>query len=256
MQVLTCGVTDLVVSQVVFDGLAPLAAKGAETLGVDGGSGGGPGPASRAAGSDSLGAPQQRHLGQGAAVVSLDLPQAPVTCLDFWCRAGSAAETPAESGLAHFLEHMVFKGSERLAAGDFDLRIEALGGSSNAATGFDDVHYHVLVPPSAAAEAVDLLLDLVLAPRLDPEDFDLERQVVLEELARERGPTRGGRLPAAPEPGLPWPRLRPSDPGPPGGPRRPPRRNHGRLPPSPLSRRQLLPGRGRPPGRGGPAGAP
>ncbi len=143
-----------------------------------------PEPVSRAPGGASLGDPQQRRLGQGAAVVSLDLPQAPVTCLDFWCRAGSAAESAAESGLAHFLEHMVFKGSERLAAGQFDLRVEALGGSSNAATGFDDVHYHVLVPPRAAAEAIDLLLDLVLAPRLDPQDFDLERQVVLEELAQ------------------------------------------------------------------------
>ena len=184
MQVLTCGVTDLVVSQAVSDELAPLAAKGTENSGLDGGSGGGSEPASRAAGSGSLGEPLQRRLGQGAAVVSLDLPQAPVTCVDFWCRAGSAAETPDESGLAHFLEHMVFKGSERLGAGEFDLRVEALGGSSNAATGFDDVHYHVLVPPSAAAEAIDLLLDLVLAPRLDGQDFDMERQVVLEELAQ------------------------------------------------------------------------
>jgi len=184
MQVLTCGVTDLVVSQVVSDELAPLAAKGTENSGLDGGSGGGSEPASRAAGSGSLGEPLQRRLGQGAAVVSLDLPQAPVTCVDFWCRAGSAAETPDESGLAHFLEHMVFKGSERLGAGEFDLRVEALGGSSNAATGFDDVHYHVLVPPSAAAEAIDLLLDLVLAPRLDGQDFAMERQVVLEELAQ------------------------------------------------------------------------
>ena len=169
MQVLTRGVTHLVVSQVVSEGGVPVAS----TLTTD-----------LVSGRTSLGEPQQRRLGQGAAVVSLDLPQAPVTCLDFWCRAGSAAETPAESGLAHFLEHMVFKGSERLGAGEFDLRVEALGGSSNAATGFDDVHYHVLVPPSAAAEAIDLLLDLVLAPRLDGQDFDMERQVVLEELAQ------------------------------------------------------------------------
>jgi predicted Zn-dependent peptidase len=79
---------------------------------------------------------------------------------------------------------MVFKGSDSLAAGEFDRRIEALGGSSNAATGFDDVHYHVLIPPQAAGEALDLLLDLVLHPRLDPEAFDLERRVVLEELAQ------------------------------------------------------------------------
>jgi predicted Zn-dependent peptidase len=117
-------------------------------------------------------------------VVQIDLPQAPVVCIDFWCRAGSARETAAESGIAHFLEHMVFKGSAQLAAGEFDYRVEALGGNSNAATGFDDVHYHVLMPPEASDDALELLLDLVLQPRLDAHDFDLERQVVLEELAQ------------------------------------------------------------------------
>ena len=131
-----------------------------------------------------LALPKRRGLPNGAELVSLPLPGAPLVCIDFWCRAGSAFERDEESGMAHFLEHMVFKGRERLAAGEFDRRIEALGGSSNAATGFDDVHYHVLIPPSAAAEAVDLLLDLVLRPRLEPEAFTLERQVVLEELSQ------------------------------------------------------------------------
>ncbi len=117
-------------------------------------------------------------------MVQIDLPQAPVVCIDFWCRAGSARESRSESGIAHFLEHMVFKGSAQLAAGEFDYRVEALGGNSNAATGFDDVHYHVLMPPEASDEALELLLDLVLQPRLDAADFDLERQVVLEELAQ------------------------------------------------------------------------
>ena len=128
--------------------------------------------------------PQRTQLSNGANLVELDLPQAPVVCLDFWCRAGSANETEAESGIAHFLEHMVFKGSERLEAGEFDRQVEALGGNSNAATGFDDVHYHVLIPPEAADQALELLLDLVLQPRLDADDFAMERQVVLEELAQ------------------------------------------------------------------------
>jgi zinc protease len=131
-----------------------------------------------------LGTPRSVRLSNGAELVSLPLAGSPLVCIDFWCRAGSAFEHPEESGLAHFLEHMVFKGSERLEAGEFDRRIEALGGSSNAATGFDDVHYHVLIPPTAAPEAVDLLLDLVLRPRLESESFVMERQVVLEELAQ------------------------------------------------------------------------
>jgi zinc protease len=128
--------------------------------------------------------PRRRVLPNGAELVSLPLAEAPLVCLDFWCRAGSLFETANESGIAHFLEHMVFKGSHSLAAGEFDRRVEALGGSSNAATGFDDVHYHVLIPPEAAPEALDLLLDLVLQPRLDGEAFAMERQVVLEELTQ------------------------------------------------------------------------
>ena len=61
---------------------------------------------------------------------------------------------------------MIFKGSRKLQAGEFDKKIEALGGSSNAATGFDDVHFHVLVPPKVVSPALDLLLDLVLNPAL------------------------------------------------------------------------------------------
>jgi len=125
-----------------------------------------------------------RRLVNGARVVSVNLPDAPLVCLDFWCKAGSVFEAPGESGMAHFLEHMVFKGSAHLQPGEFDRRVEALGGSSNAATGFDDVHYHLLIPPDGAVEALDLLLDLVLEPRLDHQAFQLERLVVLEELAQ------------------------------------------------------------------------
>ena len=86
--------------------------------------------------------------------------------------------------MAHFLEHMVFKGSQHLPAGAFDREIEALGGSSNAATGFDDVHFHVLIPAEQASRALDLLLELVLNPTIDAADFEMERDVVLEEIAQ------------------------------------------------------------------------
>ena len=131
-----------------------------------------------------LAEPTELQLANGATLVQLPLADSPLVCLDFWCRAGSIFEKAPESGLAHFLEHMVFKGSQRLGPGEFDLKIEAMGGSSNAATGFDDVHYHVLVPPESAAQALELLLDLVLHPSLEPRAFEMERQVVLEELAQ------------------------------------------------------------------------
>ncbi len=112
------------------------------------------------------------------------MPDAPLTCLDIWCRAGSSSEKPGEEGLAHFLEHMVFKGSENLLEGEFDRQIEALGGSSNAATGFDDVHYHILVPPNVALPGLELLLNLVLSPSIHHDAFCIEREVVLEEIAQ------------------------------------------------------------------------
>ncbi len=123
-------------------------------------------------------------LENGAKCVIAPIPDAPLTCVDFWCRAGSAVERPGEEGLAHFLEHMVFKGSSTLDAGEFDLRIEALGGSSNAATGFDDVHFYVLVPPKEVKAALELLLNLVITPKIDKQAYSLEREVVLEEIAQ------------------------------------------------------------------------
>lgn len=132
--------------------------------------------------------PELSHwfLENGTRCVTAAMKDAPLTCLDLWCQAGSFCEHAGEEGIAHFLEHMVFKGSQRLQAGEFDRRVEALGGSSNAATGFDDVHFHVLVPPSAAEEALELLLDLVFSPAFSPETFVLERDVVLEEIAQYR----------------------------------------------------------------------
>ena len=99
------------------------------------------------------------------------MPDTPLTCIDLWVRAGSSTERLGEEGIAHFLEHMVFKGSVCLEAGEFDKKIEALGGSSNAATGFDDVHYHVLVPPDVIYKALELLLTLVFTPTFPPEAF-------------------------------------------------------------------------------------
>lgn len=131
-----------------------------------------------------LPAPLAAALGNGVPVTLLPIADAPVVALDLWFQAGSLHETADESGLAHFLEHMVFKGSDGLEPGEFDHRIESVGGFSNAATGYDEVNYHVVLPRDGLSLACDLLPRLVLCPTLDAEEFDLERQVVLEELAQ------------------------------------------------------------------------
>ena len=121
-------------------------------------------------------------LANGIPVGYIPLPETGLICLDLWVAAGSCWETATEMGLAHFLEHMVFKGSRCLAEGEFDWRIETMGGTSNAATGLDDVHFQVCCPAAAALEALHLLTELVLFPRFQSKAFALERLVVQEEL--------------------------------------------------------------------------
>ena len=123
-------------------------------------------------------------LPNGATCVVAEMEDSTLTCIDFWCRGGSIYEKKNEEGIAHFLEHMIFKGSKNLREGEFDLKVESLGGSSNAATGLDDVHYHVLVPPEYTEEALRLLLDLLLFPEIGQGAFDMEKKVVLEEIAQ------------------------------------------------------------------------
>ena len=123
-------------------------------------------------------------LPNGATCVVADIEQSTLTCIDFWCKGGSLYEMKNEEGMAHFLEHMIFKGSKNLKEGEFDLKIESLGGSSNAATGLDDVHYHVLVPPEKIEEGLNLILELLLFPKIEKEAFEVEKEVVLEEIAQ------------------------------------------------------------------------
>ena len=123
-------------------------------------------------------------LPNGATCVVADIEQSTLTCIDFWCKGGSLYEMKNEEGMAHFLEHMIFKGSKNLKEGEFDLKIESLGGSSNAATGLDDVHYHVLVPPEKIEEGLNLILELLLFPTIEEDAFEIEKEVVLEEIAQ------------------------------------------------------------------------
>ncbi len=127
---------------------------------------------------------QHWSLSNGATCVVADIEDSTLTCIDFWCKGGSLYEMKDEEGMAHFLEHMIFKGSKNLKEGEFDLKIESLGGSSNAATGLDDVHYHVLVPPEKIEEGLNLLLELLLFPEIKQDDFEMEKEVVLEEIAQ------------------------------------------------------------------------
>jgi predicted Zn-dependent peptidase len=99
--------------------------------------------------------------------------------------AGARNERPQENGMAHFLEHLVFKGGEKYATyKDVNETAERLGGVLNAYTSHDLVAFHITVRAESAPQAIDLLSDFVGRPRLDAEELDRERGVVIQEINR------------------------------------------------------------------------
>jgi predicted Zn-dependent peptidase len=99
--------------------------------------------------------------------------------------AGARTERPEENGMAHFLEHLVFKGGEKYPHyRDVNDAAERLGGSLNAYTSHDLVAFHLTVRAEAAMEAIDLLTDFVGRPRIDAGELDRERGVVIQEIQR------------------------------------------------------------------------
>jgi predicted Zn-dependent peptidase len=99
--------------------------------------------------------------------------------------AGARSERPEENGTAHFLEHLVFKGGDSYPTyKDVNETAERLGGVLNAYTSHDLVAFHITVRAESAPAAIDLLSDFVARPRLDPEELDRERGVVIQEINR------------------------------------------------------------------------
>jgi predicted Zn-dependent peptidase len=99
--------------------------------------------------------------------------------------AGARNERPEENGMAHFLEHLVFKGGQKYPTyKDVNETAERLGGALNAYTSHDLVAFHLTVRAESAAPAIDLLSDFVGRPRLDAEELDRERGVVIQEINR------------------------------------------------------------------------
>jgi predicted Zn-dependent peptidase len=99
--------------------------------------------------------------------------------------AGARSERPEENGMAHFLEHLVFKGGEKFPTyRHVNETAERMGGQLNAYTSHDLVAFHLTARAEAAPAAIDLLTDFVGRPRIDAEELDRERGVVIQEIAR------------------------------------------------------------------------
>lgn len=139
--------------------------------------------------SPPLNAPTVHHLPNGLTIVAEQMPIEAVN-LSLWIGVGSAVESDEINGMAHFLEHMVFKGTDRLKIGEFERTIEQQGAVTNAATSQDYTHFYITTAPKDFRQLAPLQLDVVLNPLIPDAAFERERLVVLEEIRRSEDNVR------------------------------------------------------------------
>lgn len=135
--------------------------------------------------SPALNTPTIHRLPNGLTIIAEQMPL-DVVNLNVWLNVGSSVETDAINGMAHFLEHMVFKGTSSLESGEFERLIEAKGAITNAATSQEYTHYYITTAPKDFAELAPLQLDVVLNAKIADEAFERERLVILEEIRRSQ----------------------------------------------------------------------
>ncbi|MGC8667298.1 MAG: M16 family metallopeptidase [Chthonomonadales bacterium] len=131
----------------------------------------------------------------------------PLVAIDLWIRAGSSSETEEEHGAAHFLEHLIFKGTPTRKPGEIDTAFEDLGATLSAGTTRDAAHFYATVSSAHVADALPVLADAIMHPLLDPQEVERERGVILDELARSSNDVRKevlDRLFATLFPGTPY----------------------------------------------------
>ncbi len=123
-----------------------------------------------------------RHvLRNGLNVVGETSPSARSVALGFFVRTGARDETPEVSGVTHFLEHMVFKGTPRRTALEVNRDFDQIGAQYNAFTSEENTVFYAAILPEYLPRAVDILAD-ILRPSLRGEDFDMEKNVIIEEI--------------------------------------------------------------------------
>jgi predicted Zn-dependent peptidase len=124
-------------------------------------------------------------LPNGLVLVAEPMPHAHSVSIGIWLRAGSRRERPALNGIAHFIEHMVFKGTERRSAEQIAREMDSVGGMLDAFTSKEATCFNARVLDEHLPVAFDVLSDLVLRPLFAPEDIAKEKQVILEEIRME-----------------------------------------------------------------------
>jgi predicted Zn-dependent peptidase len=125
---------------------------------------------------------ERRTLANGARVVTEEIPWVESVSIGFFFMVGSAYESRKLNGMSHFLEHLVFKGSDRRSARDIVRDIESLGGVINAATGKEFTNFYCRIYYEHLSKALDVLADLIFKPAFPPLDIEREKLVIIEEI--------------------------------------------------------------------------
>ncbi len=124
-----------------------------------------------------------KTLDNGIRVVAERIPYAESVAIGVWVNNGSRYERASEAGMSHFIEHMVFKGTNRRSAQDIALEMDSVGGHLNAFTTKETTCFYTKTLAEHQDVAMDILADMVFEPELSKANMDLERRVVLEEIA-------------------------------------------------------------------------
>src|SRR5512138_1713776 len=125
---------------------------------------------------------QSTRLPNGISVLTEHMPGLRSVTVGIWVRRGSRHESPELNGICHFIEHSVFKGTNRRTARDIAVETDRLGGHFDAYTTHEITGFATKVAETALSQAVDLLSDLVSHPKFDQEDLEREQKVILEEM--------------------------------------------------------------------------
>jgi predicted Zn-dependent peptidase len=121
-------------------------------------------------------------LEDGIKVITEKIPYLNSVSIGVWVITGSRDEQPLENGISHFIEHLLFKGTEKRTAYEIAKEIDSVGGSLNAFTGRESTCFYAKVIDKNLPLAIDLLSDIFLHPLFDPKDVEKERMVILQEI--------------------------------------------------------------------------
>jgi zinc protease len=124
----------------------------------------------------------QFTLANGLKVILEENRNAPVVALQIWVNVGSGDERDGEAGMCHFIEHMIFKGTEKRKVREMAREVESMGGSINAYTSYDQTVFHITLASRYADTGLDILADAIQHSTFEPVELEREREVILEEI--------------------------------------------------------------------------